>query len=201
MSTSDDSQRAGGTYVVENRLSAGGRLGRVLTGEVLMIAEMSTQTCKERHVCRLTRPSTLVILPHINARTSTTNIILTTCNWLLLPVRLALSLESTSQFFPSASFHPLRLCPARSCSYHIFSLCQLTTLTIHNSRSLSLPPQNLPLSQIFPTVDSLPASGLTQRTSRPDRFFWASPFFVFSLFIILLCLVPCGRLSWLFVSF
>jgi len=66
MSTSDDSQRAGGTYVVENRLSAGGRLGRVLTGEVLMIAEMSTQTGKERHVCRLTRPSTLIVLPHIN---------------------------------------------------------------------------------------------------------------------------------------
>jgi len=57
-------------------------------------------------------------------------------------------------------------------------------------------------SQIFPTIDSLPASGLTPRTSRPDRFFWASPFYVcFSFFIILFCLVPCGRLSWLLVSF
>ena len=40
----------------------------------------------------------------------------------------------------------------------------------------------LPLSQIFqifPTIDSLPASGLTPRTSLPDRFFWASPFFWF----------------------
>jgi len=34
-----------------------------------------------------------------------------------------------------------------------------------------------------------------------DRFFWASPFYVFSSFIILFCLVPCGRLSWLLVSF
>jgi len=57
-------------------------------------------------------------------------------------------------------------------------------------------------SQIFPTIDSLPASGLTPRTSRPDRFFWASPFCVcFSFFIMLFCLVPCGRLSWLLVSF
>jgi len=32
---------------------------------------------------------------------------------------------------------------------------RLTTLTIHNSISLSLPAQNLPLSQIFPTIDSL----------------------------------------------
>jgi len=45
------------------------------------------------------------------------------------------------------------------------------------------------------------ASGLTPRTSRLDRFFWASPFYVFSFFIILFCLVPCGRLSWLLVSF
>jgi len=94
-----------------------------------------------------------------------------------------------------------RLCPACSCSYHIFSLCQLTTLTIHNSLSLSLPPQDLPLSQIFSTTDSLPASGLTPRTSRPDFFFWASPFSVFSFFIILFCLVPCDRLRWLLVSF
>jgi len=40
-----------------------------------------------------------------------------------------------------------------TCSY-IFSLCQLTTLTIHNSLSLSLQAQNLHLPQIFPTIDS-----------------------------------------------
>ena len=37
--------------------------------------------------------------------------------------------------------------------------------------SLSLPAQHLPLPQIFPTIDSLPALGLTPRTSRLDRFF------------------------------
>ena len=57
------------------------------------------------------------------------------------------------------------LCPglACSCACHIFLLFQLTTLTIHNSLSLSLPAQDLPFSQIFPTIDSLPASGLTPR--------------------------------------
>jgi len=44
--------------------------------------------------------------------------------------------------------------PTCSCSHHIYSLCRLTTLTIHNSLSLSLPVQDLPLSQIFPTIDS-----------------------------------------------
>ena len=34
-------------------------------------------------------------------------------------------------------------------------------------------------------------SRLTSRTSRPDRFFWASPFYVFSFFIIMVAL--CNR--------
>jgi len=46
---------------------------------------------------------------------------------------------------------------------HLLTLDQLTTLTIHNSLSLSLPAQDLPFSQIFPTIDSLPASGQTPR--------------------------------------
>jgi len=50
-------------------------------------------------------------------------------------------------------------------------------------------------------INSLPASGLTPRTSRPDRFFRAYPFYVSSFLIILFCLVPCGILSWLLVSF
>jgi len=54
---------------------------------------------------------------------------------------------------------------------HIYSLCQLTTLTIHNSLSLSLQAQDLSLSQIFPTTDSLPATGLTPRTLLLDHFF------------------------------
>jgi len=45
----------------------------------------------------------------------------------------------------------------------VFLLFQLTTLTIHNSLSLSLPATYLPFSQIFPIIDSLPASGLTPR--------------------------------------
>ena len=68
----------------------------------------------------------------------------------------------------------LGACDDTVCTYsqvHFFSLCQLTTLTTHNSFSLSLPAQDLPLPQIFPTIDSLPASGLTPRTSRLDRFF------------------------------
>ena len=67
--------------------------------------------------------------------------------------------------------------------------------------TMGAPGATLPLPQIFRPIDSLPASGLTPRTSRLDRFFWASPFYVFSFFIILFCLVPCGRLSWLLVSF
>jgi len=74
---------------------------------------------------------------------------------------------------------PLSLACLSICSYsyHIFSLSQLTTLTIHNSLSLSLPVQDLSLSQIFPTIDSLPASRLTPRTSRLDCFFWAFRFY------------------------
>jgi len=53
-----------------------------------------------------------------------------------------------------------------------------------------------------PPIDSLPASGLTPRTSRLGRFFWASPLYVFSFFVILFFVwFPCGRLSWLHVSF
>ena len=78
------------------------------------------------------------------------------CLWNQLPSSLR-----QPHFSPSVSALP------DACSYHSFSLCQLT---IHNSLSLSLPAQDLPLSQIFPSIDSLPASGLTPRTSRPDRF-------------------------------
>jgi len=66
------------------------------------------------------------------------------CLWNQLPSSLRQSHSSLS------------VCPPCSCSYHIFSLCQLTTLTIHNSISLSPPAQDLSLSQIFPThhIDS-----------------------------------------------
>jgi len=100
----------------------------------------------------------------------------------------------------SVNLIPLPLRLACSCSYHIFSVCQLTTLTIHNSRSLSLPPEDLPLSQIFPTIDFLQASGLAPRTLWLDHFFWACWVVVFSL-LLLFFWVLCGRLSWLFVSY
>jgi len=60
-------------------------------------------------------------------------------------------------------------------------------LTIHNSLSPSLPSQDQPLSQIFFTIDSVPASGLTSQTLLLDRFFWASRFlfFVCSLLFII----------------
>ena len=112
--------------------------------------------------------------------TGSTTIILITYNSSFFSICLTMSLESTAYFSPSTSFQSLCLWLACSCSYHFFSLCQLTTLTTHNSLSLSLPAQDLPLPQIFPTIDSLPASGLTPRTWWPDRFFWEPRFVVFS---------------------
>jgi len=47
--------------------------------------------------------------------------------------------------------------PAPTTSSHSVN----SALTIRNSLCLSLPAQNLPLSQILPTIDSLPASELT----------------------------------------
>ena len=55
------------------------------------------------------------------------------CLWNQLP-----SLRQP-HFNPSVSVLPVHA------PYHIFSLCQLTTLTIHNSLSLSLLAQDLPL--------------------------------------------------------
>jgi len=96
----------------------------------------------------------------------------------------------------STSFQSLCLWLPCSCCCHIFLLSQLTTLTIHNSLSLSLPAQDLLFSQIFPTIDSLPASWTDSTALWLVRFFWASRFFYFSVFFIcLFCLVPCGRLS------
>jgi len=80
------------------------------------------------------------------------------CLWNQLPS--SLRQPRSSPFSPSTSFQSVCFC---SCSCHIFLLSQLTTLTIHNSLSLSLPAQDLPFSQVFPTIDSLQASGLTPR--------------------------------------
>jgi len=83
--------------------------------------------------------------------------------------------------------------------YHLFSLCQLTTLTINNSGTLALPAQNVPLPQIFPTIDFLSASGLTPRILWLEGFFWASSFLYFLHYCFCL-MVLCGRLSRLFVD-
>jgi len=58
-------------------------------------------------------------------------------NFLVLSVnRIPVSLSLTCLFMLLPHF-----------SYHIFSRCQLTTVAINNPLSLSLPAQNLPLSQ------------------------------------------------------
>ena len=98
-----------------------------------------------------------------------------------------------NKFFPD--------CPSCSCSCHFFSLCQLPTLTIHNSLSLSLPAQDLPLPQIFPP-HRLPSSLRTDSTDFTTGPFLLSIsvlFLVSSLFFFVW--FPCGRLSWLHVSF
>jgi len=85
---------------------------------------------------------------------------------------------------PSTSFQSLCLWLACSCSYHVYSLCQLTTLTIHNS--LSLIPGSRPTFFTNRSHHRLPSSSwMTPRTLWLDHFFWASRFFAFSFFIFL----------------
>jgi len=73
------------------------------------------------------------------------------------------------------------------------------TLVIHHSFSLSLQAQNLPFQQILPTVDffylldCLTITGL-------DLTYYAH-YFIFSFKFYFLLFIPCGRLSWLSVSF
>jgi len=78
-------------------------------------------------------------------------------------------------------------------SFLFMLLPLLLTLSTHHSHHpllpLSFTPGSRPTSSTdLSPIDSLPASGLTPRTSRLDRFFWASPFYVFSFFIILFLL-------------
>jgi len=91
---------------------------------------------------------------------STTDIILATYNWSSLSICFTLTVHWTPYFSSSAlsmqSISDLPSAPTTS--------CWLTTLSIHNSLTLQLPASHLPLSQIFPTMRSLPTSGLTART-------------------------------------
>ena len=101
---------------------------------------------------RSTRSSSLVTL----SRPPTSNSL--RAIWLLLSVCLALSLESTPYFPPSTSSQSVYLWLACSCSYHIFSLCRLTTLTTYNSLILSLVTQDLHyLSHTVTTAETLTA--------------------------------------------
>jgi len=76
------------------------------------------------------------------------------------------------------SSHP-SLWLACSCSYHLFSLCQLTTLTIHDS--LSITPGSKPTSSTNLSHQTFfPAWGLTPQTLWLDHFFSALWFSVFS---------------------
>jgi len=77
--------------------------------------------------------------------------------------RTTSSVESTSYFSQSTYFQSLvYLWLAFSTFYHIFSLCRLTTLTIHNSLALHF--------RLKPTSFT-DLSHHDSTTSRPDRFF------------------------------
>ena len=104
---------------------------------------------------------------------------------------LTSSLESTPCFSPTASCRSLHLglWSSYACQFSFFHKC--TTLIIHNSFTLPLPAQNLPFSQILPTIVLTLSPGLTQRTLAAHRFFSISGF----------VLVPWGRLSWFLPAF
>jgi len=79
----------------------------------------------------------------------------------------------------------------------------LSSILIHNSLTFT-PGLKPTFSQILPTTDFRPPSGLTQRTitRTQDRIFLTTlVFFCFSSFFSFLFSIPCGRLSWLSVSF
>ena len=70
--------------------------------------------------------------------------------------------------------------------------------SIHHSFTLSVQAQNLPFQQIFPTVDFFYLPDCLTITGL-DRIYHAHYFIFVSHFNFLF--IPCGRLSWLPVSF
>ena len=110
-------------------------------------------------------------------------------------VEIPLLRESDSS--PSVSNLPIHVSTT-------FSHCVRTQLSPSITPSLSLPADDLPLSQTFPTMDSISAPGLTPRTlllTVSSEHLGVYLFFVFFVSSLLFSrLVPCGRLSWLFVS-
>ena len=76
----------------------------------------------------------------------------------------------------------------------------ITTLITHHSFTLSLQAQNIPFQQILPTVDYFYLGLLDCLTiTGLDRTYHAHILFLVSHFNFLF--IPCGRLSWLSVSF
>ena len=111
---------------------------------------------------------------------------------------------------PLVCFFSLCLWLTCSCSYHFFSLCQLTTVTIHISLCLSLPASEWVVSHsrlktyLFTNLSHhrLPSSLRIDSTDFMTRpFLLRFSVFVSTFFTTLFCFVPCGRLCWLFVSF
>jgi len=120
-----------------------------------------------------------------------THVIVVTSNWLFLSMCLIISLPvSIRQPDPS-------LCSFDSLHSHSTPVtspsCVDSPLIVHSSLTLSLPAQNLPVSQVLPTVHSLLPSELTPQTftwtvsSELYRFLWP-PYLIGQAIIFL----PCG---------
>jgi len=99
----------------------------------------------------------------------------------------------------SCTLRHIMSCSVRMCLLHRVFLCWLSFI----NPSLFTPSLIPSVSQILPTVNSFFLSGLclwtVTRTS--DHIYWANWFLFFVFFLIFLFLVPCGRLSWLSLSF
>ena len=107
------------------------------------------------------------------------------------------SLESTSRFIPSAS--PFLSQFTSSSTSQLISVI-ISTLVIHHSFTLSLQAQNLPFQQILPTVDFFYLPDCLHDNGTD----WTGPITLIILFLVShfnFLFVPCGRLSWLPVSF
>jgi len=84
------------------------------------------------------------------------------------------SLKSTPCFSLTTYYQSLHLRLRSSYACHFSSLHKFTTLIIHNSFTFSLQAQNLPLSQILPTVDPPPSlSDWLNGLLAVHHYFWA----------------------------
>ena len=112
-----------------------------------------------------------------------------------------------------SSAHRRLIITVRQCqrlSINVFSICWFTILIIiHNSVALSLPARNLtyPLSQNFPSINSLPATklthGLHDQTVSSEQlvFCFFVFFFVFNRPTFSVLFGSVLHISWLSVSF